>query len=267
MKNLSTEEEHSLKCIWMIAGIINYKLCNRNFQCDHCDFDKVMLGILPNNEARQISHENSNNSEVEKMDEITTHQLNNYLYTIFSDSKIYLDRFYHHSHFWFRVDSDDIVSVGINNMMVKILQPIQNILLPQIGVSYQKDQPIIWIQRENKTIPFYSPLDGKIIKLNNNFIRNTVKPTEDKDVYIFKMEGDQLYSKLQQFCGDTSGLKYFTESINLVRKFLVMTFNQSPQKELGPTSADGGETQVYLQRVIGESNFKKLISQLFNNET
>lgn len=263
MKNLLNEEEQSLKCIWMIAGIINYKLCNRNFQCDHCDFDKVMQGLLPNNDTCQILKDYSTDPEVEKMDEISSHQLNKYLYTIFSDCKIYFDRFYHCSHFWFKVDSDNIVSVGINNMIVKILQPIQKMLLPQIGVSYRKDQPIAWIQREDKTIPFHSPLDGKIIKLNSTILRDTVKPTKEKDVYIFKMEGDQLCSKLQQSCGDMSGLKYFTESINLVRKFLKLTFNQSSRIELGPTFADGGETQYYLQKVIGESNFKKLLSQLF----
>jgi len=263
MKTLLNEEEQNLKCIWMLAGIINYKLCNRNFQCDHCDFDKVMQGILPNNGARQILNENSINTEVGKMDEITTHQLNNYLYTIFSDCKIYLDRFYHFSHLWFKVDSDYMVSVGINNMIIKILQPIQDILLPQIGTSYQKDQPIAWIQREDKTIPFHSPLDGKIIKVNRHFMRNTIKPAKEKDDYIFKMEGDQLCSKLQQSCGDMSGLKYFTESINLVRNFLEITFNQSCNIELGPTLADGGETQLYLQKVLGESNYKKLISQLF----
>jgi hypothetical protein len=125
------------------------------------------------------------------------------------------------------------------------------------------DQPIAWILREDKTIPLLSPLDGTIIKLNRHFMRTTVRATQEKDDYIFKMEGDQLCNKLQQFCGDISGLKYFTENVSLVRKFLENTYHQPCMSDLGATLTDGGETQLCLQKVIGESNFKRLITRLF----
>lgn len=31
-----------LKCIWMVAGVLSYKLCNRAFQCDSCPLDRVL---------------------------------------------------------------------------------------------------------------------------------------------------------------------------------------------------------------------------------
>src|SRR5512138_679582 len=33
------EEE---KCIWMEAGVIDYKLCNNYYNCHSCSFDKAM---------------------------------------------------------------------------------------------------------------------------------------------------------------------------------------------------------------------------------
>ena len=30
------------KCIWMDAGVVSYKLCNNQFQCNLCDFDRAM---------------------------------------------------------------------------------------------------------------------------------------------------------------------------------------------------------------------------------
>ena len=29
-------------CIWMTAGVISYKLCPFNYDCDNCDFDQIM---------------------------------------------------------------------------------------------------------------------------------------------------------------------------------------------------------------------------------
>ena len=31
-----------VKCIWADSGIIGYKLCDRNFDCENCDLDKVL---------------------------------------------------------------------------------------------------------------------------------------------------------------------------------------------------------------------------------
>jgi glycine cleavage system H lipoate-binding protein len=223
-----------------------------------------MQGILPNKQVdRKVPIKNSIDDISELLDEPMTHQLNHYLLTFFSECKIYLDRFYHSSHLWYKVDSETIVSVGINNLIIKILQPVQNIRLPQVGTSYLKDQPIAWILRKDRTLPLYSPVEGKVVKLNRHFLRKKVNSACENDDYFFKMEGDRLWDKLQQSCGNMSGLKYFTESANLVRKFLEITFNQSSPIHLGTTLADGGQTQLCLEKVIGEMKFKKLMSHLF----
>ncbi|HLE32365.1 MAG TPA: hypothetical protein VJB38_07150, partial [Bacteroidota bacterium] len=31
-----------VNCIWMDAGVVGYKLCDRSLQCDHCPFDESM---------------------------------------------------------------------------------------------------------------------------------------------------------------------------------------------------------------------------------
>lgn len=31
------------KCIWMTAGVISYKLCPIDFNCEECEFDAAML--------------------------------------------------------------------------------------------------------------------------------------------------------------------------------------------------------------------------------
>ena len=38
------------KCIWMDAGVVSYKLCTNQFQCNLCEFDRAI-----SNRAQQAS--------------------------------------------------------------------------------------------------------------------------------------------------------------------------------------------------------------------
>ncbi|MDY6837630.1 MAG: glycine cleavage system protein H [Thermodesulfobacteriota bacterium] len=41
------------ECIWMKAGVIDFKLCDRNFDCINCTFDKSMAKIVAENEQKR----------------------------------------------------------------------------------------------------------------------------------------------------------------------------------------------------------------------
>jgi glycine cleavage system H protein len=34
-------------CVWMCAGLVSYRLCNRDFDCEHCPLDAALRGELP----------------------------------------------------------------------------------------------------------------------------------------------------------------------------------------------------------------------------
>lgn len=33
-----------LKCVWMVAGVLSYRLCNRAYECESCLLDKALQG-------------------------------------------------------------------------------------------------------------------------------------------------------------------------------------------------------------------------------
>jgi glycine cleavage system H protein len=44
-------------CLWMAAGLINYRLCDRDFDCDHCPLDAALRGDprwVPPTETRAV---------------------------------------------------------------------------------------------------------------------------------------------------------------------------------------------------------------------
>lgn len=40
-----------LPCVWMSAGLISFKLCDREGECESCPFDRAMRGLPPLAEA------------------------------------------------------------------------------------------------------------------------------------------------------------------------------------------------------------------------
>ncbi len=60
-KNKSSEpiNYNSMKCIWMSSNTVEYKLCDKNFDCDNCVFDKIMRNINPGNSASDSSESTS----------------------------------------------------------------------------------------------------------------------------------------------------------------------------------------------------------------
>lgn len=43
--------EGILPCVWMSAGLIAFKLCDREGECESCPFDRAMRGLGPLPEA------------------------------------------------------------------------------------------------------------------------------------------------------------------------------------------------------------------------
>lgn len=46
--NLSNSKKH---CLWMEAGVIDYKICNNNYDCTNCEFDRAMTETAKRNLA------------------------------------------------------------------------------------------------------------------------------------------------------------------------------------------------------------------------
>jgi len=256
MKNSSEKNNADSKCIWMLAGIINYKLCDQSFQCDRCEFNKVMQGMLPHNVT------DPDIVKSKKIDDATSNLVNRYLYSLFSDCQIYLDRYYHYSYFWYKIESENTVLVGIDKLLIKILEPIDKIILPEVQETFCKGQLMAWIVRKGKALPLYSPIRGKVIEINKTFENESFKQVLAEDAYFFKMKEKGIGREVQQLCTDMLGLECFIKKVNLIRNHLINKFHLHLPADIGTTLADGGIIQMNLEKVLGEESFQELLNQL-----
>src|SRR5262245_36227592 len=50
-KMISISEDTFKKCLWMGSGVVNYKLCDLEYNCEGCLFDRVMRGLEDRTES------------------------------------------------------------------------------------------------------------------------------------------------------------------------------------------------------------------------
>ena len=51
-----TDNQLELKfCVWMMAGVISFKLCPIDYDCERCDFDRVLRMKKPLGDYGTIS--------------------------------------------------------------------------------------------------------------------------------------------------------------------------------------------------------------------
>jgi glycine cleavage system H lipoate-binding protein len=262
MTKLSKESSKNLKCIWMSAGIINYKLCNCELHCEQCEFDKAMLQPSNTFEESEAGFLETIKGEFKEFPSVLTNQ---YMYSFFSGCKIHLDRIYHPSHFWYKIESENLISAGINKLLLKLFAPVQEFVLPEVGDSYLERQPTVWIKRPEYKIKLNSGITGKVVEVNNNYVRGEIPHEINKDVYFFKIKEQGIKEKIVENYPCIRGFEYFTRIVLIVGKYLNRVFKQQESTDLGVTVADGGQMQVCLEKVLGERNYQEMLNDLFES--
>ncbi len=113
--------EREIKCVWMTAGLISFKLCKYNLQCDRCPLDRELRNIPPEDIEESVRFDpgtplNGEGSEVQSSKE----ELINVKRSLF----------YHAGHTWIKFEKYDEVRVGIDHFLAKLLRGVQVIILP-----------------------------------------------------------------------------------------------------------------------------------------
>lgn len=115
---------------------------------------------------------------------------------------------YTKEHEWIRLD-EEIATIGITNHAQESLGDIVFVDLPEIGKVVSAGGEVSVIESVKAASDIYSPVDGKILEINNNLNDNAALINEkaETDGWIFKVkimdkkqfEGHMSLSEYEEF--------------------------------------------------------------------
>jgi glycine cleavage system H protein len=227
MGSQAARSDPALPCIWMTAGVLAYRLCDRNYDCDACPLDAALRGGPVAQGAQRVAA------------------------LTFPE-----DCLYHRGHGWIRREEGGTAVFGLDALAARLLAPAGSIVLPAEGAELTAGGPACWIREDGELIPVQAPVSGVVLSTNTEV-------QQDPSLLVRSpyARGWLLRIRLAQPGRLPAGLMDGAAAGQQAREAMTRIRDQAVSG-LGATLPDGGDLVQTLRRVLGIARYARLIGDL-----
>ena len=229
---------NEMKCIWMTSQQVAYKLCDKNFDCENCEFDKAFR----NHSIKMNEQELEQNLAATDLLENVIKRVEREVYDdklIYIKNQLVIKKLFGNAYY-----------LGINPVILYLIEQVNSIQeFPKNDIK--KDQVIFTLHGNWGKKEFISPINfliiGKISITPGKFNQNkwhSVILFNDYEVENIRLKEED----------------WTTEKNNI----LSYLKNQAKNKPgIGHSLMDGGEPVQYLYQYLGKKEFLNLLNENF----
>jgi len=250
------------RCVWMMAGVMAYKLCEREYQCECCPLDMEMrhageevLGYP--RRCKKIAKEKLTFSA---------------------------PLFYSANHTWVRlkgskggpstrvctllVDGQPVILriplkaiVGLDDFIIRLISKVNRIVLPKPGTQISRGGVLATLFQDPHTFKVSSPISGSVIKTNLNLLDNpqTMIQNPAEKSWLAYLQPNNFFAEIK---GLLDGRKAISWQQNESKKLetLVGTLPARDRERLGALMHDGKEVSFdSLLQIVGPEYYYRLV--------
>jgi glycine cleavage system H protein len=225
------------RCIWMTAGVISFKLCPLDYDCEHCDFDQVMRSQVKS--SREKSRVRPARSETPAP-----------LFFTFSAGEVDQDLYLHPTHLWVRQLEEEKWKVGIDNLLAYVLPTATKVELNRPGTRMLQNQLLGKVHTQAGTIPLAAPLSGRLVQTNPQLSERPGMVQEDPygEGWLAVMESSQEEPDLKSYSAGASSRTFLEEEAQHLR--FLLKHRGIELDNIGETLPDGGAHIRHLHQVL-----------------
>jgi hypothetical protein len=223
-----------LKCIWMASQVIDYKLCDNQFECENCLFDKVIRNLINKKETHAAGRTNIVDIIFNKLQNIKYDDKIIYLKNNLIAKEIYYNTFY----------------LGVNPILNCFLDSVNSVEVNECGKNISTGQQIINISGAWGMVSLSAPIDfliyDKCTDPTDNFLSS-------QWYAIIGIENQQLSKgKLSKEEWDNS----HERAISIIEEI------KSDALNVGDTIHDGGTQIKFLHQLVGKEKYINILNIL-----
>jgi glycine cleavage system H lipoate-binding protein len=238
-------------CIWVLAGVLNYRLCDREYDCENCELFHALqrdTGTAGSRPATAIP------SDADAGSASLDRHIRAHLSSLMDGCRLHLDRPYRPPHFWLRERKDGEVDIGLDPALVRILQPIRRVVTPGEGISLDRGQSCGWIARESMAVPLRMPVAGEVTATNSDAL--------ESGAWLFRIRPREALEDVPEVVRGEAVLAWYMERIRVLKEYLAGAVCPEARLGLGTLMADGGAPQPCLEDVLGREAFRSLVDAI-----
>lgn len=252
-------------CIWMQAGVVEFKTCNNFYSCTTCKYDAGMKKQVEQGKTSSWQDAMRRKSPLER---VCRHSLTQRIETrrcaydyvcstcdfdqFFEDVwspkvgtfprevqevkgfAVPMGYYFHDGHTWARIESGGLIRVGMDDFALKLLGQADGLDLPLMGKELDGGKPGWGLKRKGNAAGVLSPIDGVITDVNASVRENPGEANREPygNGWLFVVKTPDLKGAMKRLMPDTDALAWVGEEVSRLEGMI--------EEVAGPLATDGG---------------------------
>ena len=248
----------ALPCVWVTAGVLSYRLCDREFDCEACPLYLALRGgnasaVIAGGAPAPATGAANGDDPVGR-----------YLAGLGAGCTLHLDRAYSADGLWMETTPAGEVRIGLDDYTLRLLQPVDDVVLPRIGSWLPHRAPCAWVYRGRLAIALRCPVAGEVAAVHP---RPALAPPRDGDVaegrWWFRVRPHEPVAAAAGLFRNEALLGWYLSRVRTVHEHLDAVVTPAEGRLAGPLMHDGGAPPGDLESVLGRERFEALVAALF----
>ena len=262
MTEVRSARDEEPPCIWAEAGVLSYRLCDRHYECEGCPLFRALSG------GQGAAVENARPAEpgpAPVPEGPWAAPVAAYLSRLLAGCALRLDRAYNRWHWWLEDSRSPGLTVGLEEHALRVLAPIENIVVPRLGARLQRSDVCAWVLRGHRAVPLPSPVGGTVEEVNRSYT-DAIRvwgQLPGGDEWLMRIAPDEALDAVPDLYRGEAALVWHLKNLQWLRQVLREAVEARGTREVGATLNDGGEPALDLERVLGSIQFEALVAHMF----
>jgi glycine cleavage system H lipoate-binding protein len=234
-----------LPCIWMQAGVLDYRLCDRAYDCSTCALDHVLRG----RPARPLPERMATAGRAGET----------------AGTHVSSGLFYDRRHAWVRIEGGGRARVGLDDFGRRLLGSIRSVALPRPGEQVSARSTSWRVTHDAGELALTIPVEGTVMAVNSRLAED---PSGiEKDPYgegaAFEVEPLNLAQSLKSLLYGEAALEWHQEESDRLARVLracAQASHLGGRPDVGPTLNDGGLPVVDPWTVLEPEVIQRIVT-------